>query len=1279
MRKKYWVVATLFLIMILQSVDIHAQNFEKNYSIQWKEPVTQTLSEDRTLEYLSFENCIYLREYPSLPSVYEIVEIPSFFEHYNISVSSVEYEALSARDVALVPDEFHQAQLCVNAYSAFERKKPYLVITFIPIVETSKGHYSRVKSLSLSVQGSQPRTLNSTKDQATRSVLASGQWYRIAVTRSGIFKVTYNDLVAMGMQPPIQSAQLALFGNGGTMLPENNAISRPDDLNELPIRIFDNGDGTIDNGDYFIFYGKSPHSWAYQSSDQTFRHATNIYCDSSYYFITNTAGVGEKKRITAVNNASLQANMTKQDFVFYDFLEEDKYNLGESGREWFGDLFDITTSRNYLFATPIPTGAQGRVSVAVATVSNSPSRMSVSANNVSIGQVPTSSITSSRLAVLNNVDMYYTPSGQTLNVGLVYNKPGTTSLSYLDWIEVEIPCRLTMYTHQFPFCQPSTIGPGNVTEFVIQDANTSISVWDITDPSQTVQYNLQNNTGGASFKVPTDDLRQFIAFDGTAYYEVTPVGRVNNQNLHASSSVDLVIVTHPDFKSQAQRLAKFRQENDGLSVQVVTTQEVYNEFSSGSQDPIAIRDYMRMIYNRTNGEYPKYLLLFGRPCYDFRGRVANTKVYVPNYQYQNQNDYIGELNFYCNDDALGLLDDTEGELMSGLFDLAIGRFPCSTMAQAVTAVDKSILYTTRTNLVEEGSSSISNLADWRNVMAYVADDEEWNDFISNTDSFTQIVKEKNPNINFDKIYLDAYQQVSNAGGQRYPEVNTDINNRMNRGALVMTYVGHSGKDGWAAERILEISDINRWNNYYNMPLMLTLSCTFGYYDRPTPSPADYVFFNNHGGAAALITATREAWSGSNNSYGYSFSRFIFDKEKYGRYPTIGELAIYGKNVYTGSASNLGMFVLYGDPSMPLALPRYKVVTDSINHYAVEDLSDTLSALSKVTISGHIVDDNNILQSQFNGTLFPSVYDKAVNVNTLQNDPNSAPFNFEVQKSILFKGNSSIQNGRFSFSFYIPKDINYEYGNGKISYYARSAQSDAAGAFTDFIIGGTDTTGLDDQKGPEIELYLNDEHFVDGGIVNSTPVLIAKIKDDYGINTTGNGIGHDLTAIIDGSSDSQIILNDYYQTEKDSFNMGTVRYQMNEQGIGKHTLMLRAWDINNNHAEKEITFEVVSDEKLTLSHVLNYPNPFTTHTDFYFEHNRSGGIFDIQVQIYTISGKLLKTIHDTQYLEGNRSNPISWDGLDDFGDKIGKGVYMYRLRVREQGMETAEVIEKLVIL
>lgn len=460
---------------------------------------------------------------------------------------------------------------------------------------------------------------------------------------------------------------------------------------------------------------------------------------------------------------------------------------------------------------------------------------------------------------------------------------------------------------------------------------------------------------------------------------------------------------------------------------------------------------------------------------------------------------------------------------------------------------------------------------------------------------------------------------------------------------------------------------------------MTLSCDFGWYDRPSLSPAEACFFNPDGGAAALITTSRVAYGGSNASYARKLFTRIFTSVN-GRKRTLGEMNRQAKNDFGGNSDAISMFFLLGDPSMPLALPRYNVVTDSINGMPVTALNDTLKALTQVVVKGRVVDASGQTQTGFNGNIYTSLFDKKTKVRTLSNDPAESPATeFELQKSVLFRGNSTIRNGCFEVKFMVPKDINYAYGNGKFSYYARGDESDAAGYFDAFVVGGNSGISYDDKEGPQIDVYLNDENFVNQGLTNSDPVLIVKLKDELGINTTGNGVGHDLVAILDGNNEAQIVLNDHFEAVQDSSNQGVVRYQMRELSTGKHVVKIRAWDILNNVSEKELEFEVANDASLTLDHVLNYPNPFTTHTSFFFEHNHPGENLDVLVQIFTISGKLIKTISTNIFSEGTRSTPIDWDGRDDFGDKIGKGTYIYRLKVRTGDGKTAEKIEKIVLL
>ena len=1272
-----WVKIFLFFVLLLYIVDIQSQTIRKTYYFSWTDPISFTFSDGYTISCLNFENAIFLKENPKLPSFYEKLPVDKNFSNYSVKVISQELSDLDFELSKLIPDDFDSKDISFDVKTVTEKHKKYTQISFVPIIKTSKDRYKIVTSITLEIESIEEEALRYLKSYVSQSVLATGQWYNFIVNETGIFKVTHSDLLAMGMSDPISSNQLALFGNGGSMLPEDNSIKRIDDLREIPIHIFDGGDGKIDNNDYFIFYGESPHTIKFDTINHQFSHVFNMYSNYSHYFVTQTPGIGEKKRVQSVDNSTLQENKTVDDFTFFDFVEKDLYNLCESGKDWFGDRFDITLNRDYTVQLPsVPTGA-GRISVRGASTATTVSQFKIFVNQSQLGNITLVAPNSSAIARISSGTLPLNVASSNLKIGINYTKPTTSATAYLDWIEVEIPCKIALYSGQTPFRNFSTVGSNNVTKFIITNAYESAYLWDVTDPAETSRILLKKEDQTLFFKAKTEKLREFIIFDGSNYKTITPLSSVPNQNLHSTTNVDMVIVAHPDFLTQANKLATFRTENDGLSVKVVTPQQIYNEFSSGSQDPIAIRDYVKMIYDKTNKAYPQFLLLFGRPSYDYRGIVKGTSIYVPNYQYYSSNGVISEYYLYSNDDNLGLLDDDEGDNASGLYDISIGRIPCTNQAQADIAVDKCIRYTEKRNLISPNSSQISNLGDWRNMMAFVADDENANDFVVNAEKFSKIIENQNANINFDKIYLDAYQQVSNAGGQRYPAAVSDINNRMNRGALFYTYIGHSGKDGWAAERVLENSDINKWTNKFNLTILLSLSCTFGYYDRNVLSPADLILFNNNGGAAAVIAADREAWSAPNNSYGgHLFSAFF--GEELGRKMTVGDLNRVAKNKYGGSKTNLAMFIVFGDPSMSLAIPKYSVVTDSINHNPSSKI-DTIRALSKVNVCGHLEDINGNVLSDFNGNIYPSVYDKALIAKTLANDPESDQFEFSTQKNILFKGNVSVKNGYFNFSFFVPKDIDYTFGNGKISYYAHNNTEDAAGAFSNFIIGGTDTSGIKDNEKPKIELFLNDMNFVNGGVTNPDPTLIAKISDNFGINTTGNGIGHDLVAILDNASNNKIILNDYYETEKDSFNCGVVRYSLQNLEPGDHTLTVRAWDINNNNSEQTLSFRVAHDNNLELHHVLNYPNPFTTHTDFFFEHNQGAGNFEIKIQIYTISGKLVKTIFDNQYLNGNRSRAIPWNGLDDFGDKVAKGTYLYKITVKNSENKSAQTIEKLVIL
>lgn len=1279
MRSKSWVAVIFFMVFVFQLVDIQAQIIKKNISISWKENLIYKLDGENTLEFLNFEDAISDFDYGDLPVFFQKIAVDNFFSDYEVELSNEVYEPLASADRHLVPVQLLKSQLEPQVRCYAEQRKPYAILTLLPFVADASGNVRKLVSCEMTLRlKPQNSAAKSTHSYAANSVLSTGTWYKVGVTETGLYKLTFENLTEMGWSGSVvPSSLISVFGNGTGRLSEVCGTERPDDLLELPIMVFDGGDGQFGAGDYLVFYAKSPHAVSFDKTTRTFSHQYNIYTDYSGYFV-NLSGVGQHKRVTTAEAPSTSYTQTVTDYLDYRFHEVDELNLEETGQEWFSDLFDVTTQRSYTITFPQLRSETATLTLSVASVPVASTSFSVSVNGGLVGSlaIPTMSGLAARV---EKSSFSFVPTQSSLNITLTYNRSSSMSKGYLDYIAVQALCALSFNGGQQSFNNGRYVFSSSVNRYDLANASSAVRVWDVTDPSKTFQISGSLNGSVYQFVSVDTAYRQFVAFDGSSYKSVTPMGMVENQNLHsADNQVDMIIVAHPDFWSQAEQLASVRRQEQGLTVKIVTPTQLYNEFSSGMQDPVAIRDYMKMIYDKSGGVYPKYLLLFGRPSYDYRGRVSGTSLFVPNYQ-RPLGQNISEGVFRSNDDFFGILDDGEGAYSRGMVDVAVGRFPVSTAAQANQAVTLSVNYTTSRNLVGAQSSQVSNLADWRNVICFVADDGDQNEHLNTAESCASLVKNASKTINLDKIYCDAYPQVSNAGGQRYPAVNSAINDRMDRGSLFLTYVGHSGKDGWAHERILEFSDINNWKNAYNQPVMMTLSCDFGWYDRTEISPAEACFFNPGGGAAALITTSRVAYGGSNANYARKlFTRFF--EPVNGSRRTLGEMNRQAKNDYGGNGDAISMFYLLGDPSMPLAIPQYRVVTDSVNGMAVSALNDTLKALSQVVVKGRVVDAEGHTLTGFNGNVFTSLYDKKMMVRTLSNEPSESPATeFEVQKSVLFKGNNSVQNGYFELKFMIPKDINYTYGNGKFSYYARSNNADAAGFFDSFVVGGNSGIAYADKEGPQIDLYLNDEKFVNQGLTNPDPVLIVKLKDELGINTTGNGVGHDLVAILDGNNDAQIVLNDHFEAIQDSSNQGQVRYQLRGLSTGKHVIKIRAWDILNNVSEKELEFEVANDAELSLQHVLNYPNPFTTHTSFFFEHNHPGENLDVLIQIFTISGKLIKTISTNIFSEGTRSAPIDWDGRDDFGDKIGKGTYIYRLRVRTGDGKLAEKTEKVVLL
>lgn len=1261
--------------------------------ISWKDAQVEVKFDGSKRIYPMFEGAVFLED-NSLPYCVKNIQL-RVGDDVLPKLMNTSFEPLSSTEAEALGDYEFNSEIIVESSPYTQRKQKFARISFCPIRKNAvTGRLEKLVSYKLDyreVQRPSARQKSATSFTTT-SVLASGDWYKVAVSQDGMHRITYDDLVAMGIDPSsVTPGRLNVFGNGGGMLPQANNAFRHDDLQINAIQVIGEEDGSFDQGDYILFYAKGPHGWVQDSSScGNFRHQYNVYSEKSYYFITDDAGPG--RRVQTVASSSLPATHTVNTFTDYRFHEVDAHNVLKSGREWYGEEFDIQTTYNFDFGFTNVTNTPGYISARIISGANNQTSYSIRVNGNSI--VSSSPIDAApggynaNGKVATACEPVQFSSGNT-NVSVTYNKSGNASaIGWLDYLELILERQLSFSGTQMAFRTLESVGQGNVSEFQLGNANSSVRVWEVTDPTNVSERQLSLSGSAATFKVETDSLRQFIAFNGSGFLSVEPVGQVANQNLHGLPQADMMIISHPNFLSEAQRLANFHEqsETNPLSVHIVTPEQVFNEFSSGAQDVTAIRDFMRMFYQRSTNwqDMMRYLLLFGDASYDYKDRLPDNTNFVPTYE---SPESLTPTVSYASDDYYGLLDPNEGQWSSSAsdaLDIGIGRFVARTIEDARVAVDKIYQYE-EINITDplSGQNCAANAAtvlspDWRNRIVFVADDEDSNMHLNQADQLAEIVDTMYPEYNLTKIYFDSYVQESTPGGQRYPEVTVSLNNEVNRGTLIVNYTGHGGELGWGHERVLGLSDINEWTNSNNLAAFVTATCEFTRYDDPSRiSAGELVHLNPNGGGIALFTTSRLVYSAPNFTLNRNFYFNLLEEQPWGP-PTMGDVIRMTKVASGGSVNNRN-FILIGDPAQRLAFPLHNVETMTINSQDVNSLTDTINALELVTVTGRMRNRDGQLMPDFNGVVYPTVFDKSTEVTTLGNDPGSSARQFSVQKNLIYKGKASVTNGEFQFSFIVPRDISYNYGLGRISYYAEGSGTNANGQFEEFVIGGSSDNAVVDEDGPIVGLYMNDEDFAFGGTTDENPSLLAVVADSNGINTVGNGIGHDITAVLDDNTNQTINLNDFYQADLDSYKSGRVVYPFSNLSEGQHTLRFKIWDVYNNSSESYTEFVVAESATLALEHVLNYPNPFTTHTEFMFEHNQPCNSLDVQVQILTVSGKLVKTINETVLTSGFRNEPIAWDGLDDYGQKIGRGVYLYNLKVTTPDGQKAEQIERLVIL
>jgi Peptidase family C25 len=1089
------------------------------------------------------------------------------------------------------------------------------------------------------------------KTVAQNSVLAKGEWIKIGVVSSGIHKLDANFLQKSGLNlAQINPQNIKIYGNGGGMLPQANDINRAKDLIENAISVEGEADGKFDNQDFILFYGQSPHTISYDSLAKSFKHQFNIYSDTTFYFLT----ISDTKGLRIKDQNSITASQEITTFDDYDFHEIDRKNiLIYSGREWVGEEFNNKNEQSFLFPiTEIQANTDLKITASVAAVSYLQTKFIIKVN----GQLADSTIMDAIGQGTYDNKGYFNVKRKTLNsdnfntakgitIGFSYKRDSLIGgTGYLNYVGVQVVRNLKLYGNQTIFRSLESL-KFKISKFVLNESLTSLKIWDISNPQipQNQTYTVQNQK--LNFGVNTSTLKEFIVFNNTNFFEPVSFQKINSQNLRNLEVPDLVIVTSEILRKQANRLADFRRQNDKLTVQVVSTQEVYNEFSSGKQDITAIRDFMKFLYDR-NPLKLKYLLLFGDASFDYKKRsnvIGNEtkEIYIPTYE---SRESLNPINSYNSDDYFGFMENNEGEWEENEYgnhtlEIGIGRLPVKSPQEAKEVVDKLISY----------NSNKNSLGNWRSKVVFVADNGDGNIHQRDADNYAKIAENQKNDFQVNKVYVDAFPLITLPDGQRSPKAKQLIRQTLQDGVLIMNYNGHGSISGWTDEKVFDEGDILGLTNT-SLPLMMTATCQFGRFDNPNEtSGAEILMLNPIGGAIALLTTTRPVYQNTNDFVNKAFYNAIF-KTVNSKMPRLGDVMIKTKNNSLQNVNNRN-FSLLGDPSMRLLYPENEIVISK---------TDSMKATQKVKIEGEIrTFGTQTKANNFNGTAQIKVYDKVRNLQTLGSV--GSRFAYQQYQNILFEGTVKVQNGGFSCTFIVPKDINYQYGEGKIFVYAQAsdATSDASGS-SKVIVGGANNETLTDNQPPKINLFLNDETFVEGGETNDSPLFIAKLSDENGINFASEGLGHEMLLTIDDTS--KVIVNQYFSTKLDDYKNGEIRYNLKGISEGEHQLKLKIWDTYNNPAESSLRFKVVISKNNVLNNVFCYPNPFNQTTNFSFEHEREGDDFNIIIEIYDSYGRLIKQLDENAYQISSPYNKISWNISEDFVP-IVTGNYFYRIFVK----------------
>ncbi len=1161
--------------------------------------------------------------------------------------------------------------------------------------------------------------LKRSKRIASAALFETGVWFKIPVSKNAIYALDATYLEELGVNiGSINPKNIQLWGTGGYQLPEANNVPRPE-LTQIPIWVEGEENGSFDANDKVIFYANSPHRT--KRDNGTFSHSIHPYSDHNYVFLTIADSPG--LRLNPVNGNLVNPSRTVSTFTDFIWKDEQLYKAEDrikSGRYWFGRRFESSMNGTSvpIFSDTlagITTSEPIRIKGQFISRSTRSSTFKVSTGNQEIASLYMPALSCSNCSSCYNCSegtsgqartftSTFTPgSGDIININATYLHNESNSTGFFDWLRLEVKRELKAKNNRLFFYSPENGSPSEIVQYRLTGFQSQPIVLDVTNSTQPKLLSVSASGNNYQLNYYSGEDLSIVA--QSAFSKPAPGKRVEAQNLrNITAYPDYIIVTSEEFQEYANELAAYRANNDNLTPVVATQEQILNEFSGGVLDPSAIRDYTKFLYDRAlqaGEEPPKYLLLFGDATFDYKGVIPNSfKNYVVTYQ---SSESLHRTRSYATDDFFGFLDDNEGAMGSGntdithLLDIGLGRISAQNRSEAAIAVRKIKAY-----------ENPANSGNWQNLLSFAADDDLPNArrnkdlHVLNADVSADRMNTDEPGLRVKKIYEFAYPEEITGAGRRIPGATNDFINTLNNGTLVMNYSGHGNETVLSDEGLFTIDDIPSLTNKDKLSLLVTATCQFGRYDDiDAQSGAEQLFFAENGGVIGAFTTTRVVYTSAgiqaSNNFGLNvaLSQRMVERNTDGTPLRFGDIYRRTKNTAINgtpviSSRNSKKFILIGDPATKFRIPEYEAELTSINGstQTQQDTTLTIKALDQVTLTGQIKDLAGTPLTSYQGEAVITVLDAKRNVPlpadrawVSEGNCNLDDCSYEVETDVLFKGKAAISNGEFSSTFIIPKDISSSDSNGRIVLFTNHEGQTAGGSFTNVRFNGVNEHAINDGKGPELDVFLNDEQFVNGSLVNSSPTLIINLKDPSGINTTGTGVGHEIIATIDTEPQQTFVLNDFYEGSLNDFTQGRIEYPLDQLPEGSYTLKVRAWDVHNNPTEQEVFFEVASSEELTMRNVFNYPNPMNNATRFSFEHNQPGNPLDVSIRIYTLSGKPVQHIEQTLITTSSYAS-ISWDGRDRDYDRLGNGTYIYVLRVTTdtpKGRQTKEQIEKLVII